>query len=124
MVIWGIGFCSSFVIAPGNSLIWIPDALLLVGFVPFLLADRVGGLWLLFGALNAFVGFVLLVVKCMPDSDFKFDSKLLVTKAHLALYHEPFAWMVIGAICFAIGVILLSIFLIRYLLRFLAKKEV
>jgi hypothetical protein len=123
VALWLLGFALAFVIAPSDRYIWIPDALLLIGFWPLLIAHRCRWLWLLFGVLNFAIGWVLLVIKCMPDSEFSFDAKVLATKTHLAQYHEPFVWMIIGFASAVVGALLLLVGLIVWLVEKFRKKK-
>ncbi|PWU00677.1 MAG: hypothetical protein C5B53_03690 [Candidatus Melainabacteria bacterium] len=115
VVLWVVGFALAFVIAPGSPYIWLPDGLLLLGFWPLLIANRCRWLWLVFGLFNTFIGFVLLVVRFMPDSEFSFDPKVLATKTHLGQYHEPFTWMILGIISAVVGAALILIGLVRWM---------
>jgi phosphoglycerol transferase MdoB-like AlkP superfamily enzyme len=115
VIVWLVGFALAFVIPPGSRLLWLPDALLLLGFAPLLISCRARWLWILFGVLNFFIGFVLLVVKYMRNDEFCFDPKILATKVHLAQYHEPFAWIIIGFFSFLTGLILVAISLAGWL---------
>ena len=122
--LWVVGFGLAFVIAPGSPYILVPDGLLLVGFWPLLIANRCRWLWLVFGVFNTFIGFVLLVVRFMPDKEFSFDPKVLATKTHLGQYHEPFTWMIVGVISAVIGLVLIVIGLVRWLVRKTRKSKV
>jgi hypothetical protein len=113
VALWVLGIALGFVIPPQSKFLCVPDALLLIGFWPFLVQLRARLLWLFFGIFNTFIGFTLLVVKYLPDDNFKVDPKVLAVKVHLAQYHEPFAWISVGIISAVIGVIrvLLSVFI-------------
>jgi len=102
----------------------VPDAFLLMGFWPLLFASRTRWLWLLFGVLNIFIGFVLLVIRYLPNDDFRSDKRILATKLHLVEYHEPFAWMTVGVLSAATGLVLLTISLVSWLVRVKKKKTV
>ena len=115
--IWLASFALAFVIPPTNRLIWVPDALLLIGFWPLLVTHRCRWLWIVFGVLNLFIGYVLLVTRSIPDDSFRFDAKVLATKQHLTLYHESFVWMEIGLISALLGVVMLIAEFIVYMVE-------
>lgn len=52
-VLWAVSIVLSFVIKPGDSRIFMPDALLLLGFFPLLWLWRRGWITFLFGLLTA-----------------------------------------------------------------------
>lgn len=105
-ILWVLGFALAFVIPPTNALIWVPDTLLLVGFLPLLFVWRFSWPWLVFGLFNVFIGFVLLTVGYVPDSEFPAD--VIKVKHHLQEYHPPLVWMIFGALTFLYGLIRLS----------------
>ena len=108
VILWVVSLGLSFVIAPGNRYIWVPDTVLLIGFWPLLIAHRSRWFWLAFGVLNMFIGICLITLTFMPDSEFaRFDPRTLATKHHLAQYHEGFAWLSVGAVSAIIGLLLL-----------------
>ena len=122
VAIWVLSLVLAFVIAPGNFYIWLPDSLLLIGFWPLLFHLRAKWLWVVVGIFNCFIGFVLLVVQCMPDQDFGFDAKALAVKIHLAQYHAPYAWMLVGFITALLGLIILAAHGTQYLITRLKAK--
>jgi hypothetical protein len=120
---WVIGIGLGFVIPVNSPQIWLPDALLLLGFWPFLCQLKARWLWIVFGLFNLFIGLTLETVKFLPDTCFSFDPKVLAVKIHLAQYHEPFAWMWIGFISALIGFVRVAIASIAWILRRLKKSK-
>lgn len=102
-VLWILGFGLAFVIPPGSPLIWLPDFLLLTGFIPVLLIWRPGWPWLVFGGLNFFIGFVLEAARWLPDN--QLPAEMVRVRMHLAEYHAPLVWMFVGAVSSIFGCI-------------------
>lgn len=100
-VFWVGGFALAFVIPPGNPFIWVPDTLLLVGFLPLLLLWRFSWPWIVFGLFNFGIGFVLLLLECIPDD--AFPAQLHAGKHHLAQYHDWRVWELLGFLAFVYG---------------------
>ncbi len=113
-LLWTGGILLAFCLPPSSSAIWVPDALLLAGFVPLLFFWRWSWPWLVFGLFNIGIGFLLQVIEYLPDSHFPAD--LVRAKKHLADYHEPFTWMVIGLLAslYGLGRLLKNIVLWAY----------
>lgn len=99
--LWIAGIALAFVITPSSPYIWVPDALLLLGFVPLLFFWSPSWPWIIFGLFNAAIGFLLQTIEYLPDS--QFPSDLVKAKTHLAQYHEPNTWMIIGFFSTAYG---------------------
>jgi hypothetical protein len=100
--IWVLGIIVSLIIKPDNELIYIPDALLLTGFVPLLYAWRFSWPWLVFGGFNFAIGIFLQLLAYIPDHFFPAD--LVYWKHHLAEYHPPIAWWIFGLFTIMFGV--------------------
>lgn len=101
-VLWCLGFFLAFVFPPDSPLIWLPDTLLLAGFLPLLFIWKPGWPWILFGILNIFIGFVLEVAKYLPDDELPGEMPLV--RAHLAEYHVPWVWFIIGFVSVVYGI--------------------
>lgn len=101
-VLWVLGFALAFVIPPTNPLIWVPDSLLLLGFLPLLFIWRFSWPWILFGLFNCGIGFILLLIEYIPDS--AFPAEIARGKQHLVQYHSWMAWMIFGILTFVYGV--------------------
>jgi hypothetical protein len=121
-VLWVVGFALAFVIPKTSPWLWLSDGLLLLGFWPLLWTYRTRWLWLIFGALNAGIGFILLVAQYIPDEYFSGHGDVLKVKAHLAEYHFPWAWILIGLVSFLIGFVRVLIALVAWI-RMRNSKE-
>jgi hypothetical protein len=104
-ILWVVGFALAFIIPKSSPWLWLSDGLLLFGFWPLLWTYRARWLWLIFGALNAGIGFILMVAQYIPDQYFSGHADMLKVKAHLAEYHFPWAWILIGLISCLIGLV-------------------
>lgn len=102
-IIWIIGLVLAFLIPPTSQFIWLPDALLLLGFFPLLIGWRPSWPWIVFGVLNICIGFVLLVSQYLPDTSL--PKEMMIVRRHLLNYHVPMVWMLIGAIATVYGTI-------------------
>lgn len=118
--LWVISIIAAFQIHPENRLIWLPDALLLLGFVPLLLLWNRGWLTFLFGLCNSFIGFFLLVLAYL-ESD-KFTGQALAMKEHLIQYHSPWSWILIGLMATAWGGVQTLYVLSRLLIK-MSRRE-
>lgn len=119
--LWVLSLVLAFQIKPENSLIWLPDALLLLGFVPLLILWRRGWLTFLFGLCNCFIGVFLLILRYL-ESD-KFTGQVLAMKEHLVMLHSPWSWFFIGLAALIWGSIQISISLGRLILKALQKND-
>ena len=99
-IIWTVGFALEFVIKAKSPYLWIPDTLLLVGFLPLLFAWKPSWPWFLFGLGNLFIGFVLVLGNYLPDADLNPVS--VPVKHHLSEMHVAIIWIIAGlaAICY------------------------
>lgn len=128
-VLWIVGFALAFVVPSNSPFMWVPDALLLIGFFPLLIFWKPSWPWLVFGVLNVVIGFVLLVATFLPVETLtaemaKAREQLTATKSpyasmfsptateqmahvhtHLAKQHSPWTWMIIGVISTIYGVV-------------------
>ncbi len=117
--LWVLSVVLAFQIPATSPLIWLPDSLLLLGFVPLLVIARQSWLVLLFGMSNAFIGFFLLVLIHL-ESD-KFVGEVLMMKQHLITMHSPWAWLCIGCAITIWGAIASTIDVVKFVKRLLAK---
>jgi hypothetical protein len=102
-IIWIAGIGVAFLIKPGTNLIYVPDALMLLGFVPLLYAWRFSWPWLVFGAINFGIGVFLQAIAFIPDS--YFPQNLWPPKHHLAEYHPSITWWVFGGFALTFGIV-------------------
>lgn len=100
---WIVGILLNFKLSVGSFWISLPDGCLLVGFLPLLYNSRYSWMWLVFGVFNGAIGFFLQMIVLMTDSDF--PNAALSMKHHLAQYHEPLVWMVVGIFAIVFGVL-------------------
>lgn len=115
--LWILSIILAFQIPATSHLIWLPDSLLLLGFVPLLVLAKQSWLVLLFGLSNAFIGFFLLVLTHL-ESD-KFVGEVLLMKQHLATMHSPWAWLTIGLLIAIWGAIASTIDIVKLIRRHL-----
>ncbi len=116
--LWVLSLILAFTIHPGEPLIWLPDTLLLLGFVPLLLLWHRWWLTLLFGLFNGGIGFFLLLLSCFNLSDFPAETRSVVGPGieHLVNYHNCWTWMVLGVISAAVGLLHLLVKICRFVL--------
>lgn len=116
--LWVLSLILAFTIHPGEPLIWLPDALLLLGFVPLLLLWHRWWLTLLFGLFNGGIGFFLLLLACFKLSDFPAETRSVIGPGieHLVGYHSCWTWMVLGVLSTAVGLVHLLVKICRFLL--------
>lgn len=113
--LWLLSIGLSFAIPPGSELIWVPDAVLLLGFFPLLWICPYSLVWIAFGILTAFIGFFLLLLTNIPTSSLPAETHKV--KEHLAEYHPSWSWMLLGVLGTAGGVVKLFLNLIKRLRR-------
>jgi len=142
-VLWIVGFALAFVIPADNPLIWIPDALLLIGFFPLLFFWKPSWPWLVFGILNVIIGFVLLVGTFIPVDTLTGEMKkareqltaqnspyasvfsetstaqMAQVHTHLVKQHSPWTWMLIGVFSTVYGLVRM----IKNIFKWAAKKK-
>jgi hypothetical protein len=142
-VLWILGFALAFVIPADNPLMWVPDALLLIGFFPLLFFWKPSWPWLVFGVLNVIIGFVLLVgtfipVETLTSEMNKAREQLTAQKSpyasvfsesstqqmahvhtHLVKQHSPWTWMIIGIVSTICGIVRM----IKNMIKWAAKKK-
>lgn len=141
--LWILGFALAFLIPADNPLMWVPDALLLIGFFPLLFFWKPSWPWLVFGVLNVIIGFVLLVGTFIPVGTLtsemnKAREQLTAQKSpyasvfsesstqqmahvhtHLVKQHSPWTWMIIGIVSTIYGIVRM----IKNMIRWAAKKK-
>jgi hypothetical protein len=100
-ILWVLGIGLAFVIPPASRFIYVPDALLMLGFFPLLYLWKYSWPWLVFGALNIGIGFLLMVIDYSPDNLFPKD--LLAPKHHLGQYHPAIVWYTTGLLAALFG---------------------
>lgn len=142
-VLWIVGFALAFVVPSNSPLMWVPDALLLIGFFPLLIFWKPSWPWLVFGVLNVVIGFVLLVATFLPVETLttemaKAREQLTAAKSpyasmfsptateqmahvhtHLAKQHSPWTWMIIGVISTIYGIVRM----IKNMVKWAASKR-
>lgn len=128
-VLWILGFALAFVVPADSPFMWVPDALLLIGFFPLLIFWKPSWPWLVFGFLNVVIGFILLVATFLPVETLvsemaKARQQLTEAKSpyvsvfseatseqmahvhtHLAKQHSPWTWMIVGIISVIYGIV-------------------
>jgi hypothetical protein len=128
-VLWILGFALAFVFPSDSPFMWVPDALLLIGFFPLLIFWKPSWPWLVFGFLNVVIGFILLVASFLPVETLttemaKARQQLTEAKSpyasvfsetsteqmahvhtHLAKQHSPWTWMIVGIISVIYGIV-------------------
>ncbi|MBX9880059.1 MAG: hypothetical protein K2Y22_16495 [Candidatus Obscuribacterales bacterium] len=102
-VIWLISFALSFVIPAGSPYIWLPDFLLLAGFVPLLVSYKPAWPWFVFGIGNVLIGFVLETAKHMPDNILPEYARPV--QDHLIQMHVSMVWIKVGLLSIIYGLI-------------------
>ena len=94
-MLWTASFFLAFVIPSNSPYLWLPDTLLLVGFVPLLLVWKPTWPWFVFGVCNVVIGFALAVARYLPDADL--PAHMPKVRQHLAEFHVPLVWILLGA---------------------------
>ncbi len=142
-VLWILGFALAFVVPADSPYMWVPDALLLIGFFPLLIFWKPSWPWLVFGVLNVVIGFVLLVATFLPvetlttemakarqqltDAKSPYASAFSQTATeqmahvhtHLAKQHSPWTWMIVGIISTIYGIVRM----IKNMIKWAAAKR-
>lgn len=116
-VLWIAGFLLAFVVPAASPFIWVPDTLLLAGFLPLLVFWRPAWPWLAFGVLNVFIGVVLFVAQFLPDSEL--PGEMPRVRQHLAELHVPLVWVLFGVFSFLFGLVRI----VRGALAFLGRRR-
>lgn len=101
VVLWSLSLILAFMIPARNALLWLPDALLLGGFLPLLWLWRVHWFTLLFGLFNTFIGFFLLVFANLMEDDAvlaKLTPQVKAAGMHLVTMHSAWTWMIVGVL--------------------------
>lgn len=117
-VLWLLSIALAFLIHAGQPLIWLPDFLLLAGFVPLLWLWRIPVLTLLFGISNFAIGaFILLLASFEPGT---FPKESLPMLDHLTTMHCWQAWMAVGIVTSLWGLVTLVMQIVSWLKK---KRE-
>lgn len=93
-VLWSLSFFLAFIISSKSHYIWVPDLLLLSGFVPLLLMWKPAWPWLVFGCLNVLIGFVLEVNNWIPAA--QLPVNMHAVHQHLMQFHVSMVWILVG----------------------------
>ncbi len=142
-VLWIVGFALAFVIPADNPFMWVPDAMLLIGFFPLLFFWKPSWPWLVFGILNVVIGFVLLVGTFIPVDTLTTEMKkareqlteqkspyasvfsesstqqMAHVHTHLVKQHSPWTWMLVGVFSTIYGIVRM----IKNTIKWAAKKK-
>jgi hypothetical protein len=102
-VIWLISFALSFVFQPGSPYIWLPDFLLLAGFLPLLISFKPAWTWFVFGIGNVIVGFALEMARQMPDG--ALPAYTTPVQTHLNQMHVSMVWIRVGLLSILYGLV-------------------
>lgn len=100
-VIWTVSFILSFVLKPDSPYIWLPDFLLLLGFVPLLVSYKAAWPWFVFGIGNMLVAFSIETARYMPDSVLPVQA--MPAKEHLYQMHVSIVWIRMGLLSLIYG---------------------
>ncbi len=111
-LLWVLSLVLAFQIPGGSKDIWLPDTLLLLGFLPLLMLWRQSWLTLLFGIFNGLIGFFLLILINLESE--KFVGQVLAMKEHLTSMHSPWAWLSVSLIAVTWGAVACVIDLIKF----------
>lgn len=114
-ILWTASLIASLIIKPGSAYIHLPDALLLAGFLPLLVAAKPAWPWFVFGILNVVIGFALQTSECIPAGTLPKES--LPIKEHLKEMHVPIVWILFGLLALACGIIKIIGGLISWLMK-------
>ncbi len=113
--LWVLSMVLSFYIPPSSSYIWVPDFVLLIGFLPLIYICPYSLIWIVFGILTAFIGCFLQLLTNIPDAPFPPAS--IIVKKHLADYHPCWSWMIVGTLVTICGTIKLVINICKYFIK-------
>lgn len=102
-VIWLISFALSFVVQPGSPYIWLPDFLLLAGFLPLLISYKPAWPWFVFGIGNVIIGFALETARQMPDGTL--PAYTTGVQNHLNQMHVSMVWIRVGLLSIIYGLV-------------------
>lgn len=120
-IIWVVGIILAFIIPAHSALIWLPDALLLIGFGPCLYQWKQHWFTLFFGLANTFIGMFLLVLEYLPAD--KFPGQAGQMRDHLISMHSAYTWMIIGVLSAIWGLVGCLIWLALVIKRKLNQKK-
>ncbi len=125
-VLWGVGFLLLFVLEPGSRYVWTSDALLLLGFFPGLFLYRAGWTWFVFGLINTFTGFMLIMATII---DKYIDDKSVLTpqfyaaQDHITKMHPGLTWILLGLVAVLFGLFRMTRTIIRWVRRRMQKRS-
>lgn len=111
--LWIVSIVLAFIIKAGDKFAFVPDLLLLLGFFPVLALWRRGWLTLLFGLLNTFIGFFLLILQYLDDD--LFQGPMQMMRHHLISMHSCWTWILLGLVALIWGAVSTSISLVRWI---------
>jgi len=117
-ILWVAGCALPFFVPKSSPFLWLSDALLLIGFWPFLVLFGAWWAWLVLGILNFFIGCVLAIVRYTGDENFPGRPDIIQVKHHLAEYHFEYVWMILGIISTIVGFVLM----IKAIMRWTANR--
>jgi hypothetical protein len=121
-LMWVASLVFSFVIKPADKLVFIPDALLLLGFFPLLWLWRRDWLTFLFGLFNGLIGFFLVILQFLPDE--KFTGAMQLMRTHLLQMHSSWTWLILGVVAMLWAAVGMSISLFGWVSRLTKNNRV
>jgi hypothetical protein len=120
-LLWLVSIVLAFQISKESTWFWLPDGLLLLGFIPLLMLWRKAWLTLLFGICNTLIGFFLLILTYLESE--KFVGEVLAMKEHLIHFHSPWIWMIFGVIPIFWALAEFSISSFKFFVRQIQKRR-
>jgi hypothetical protein len=102
-----LSIVASFSIPSNSPFIWVPDFILLAGFLPLLWICPYSLVWIAFGIMNLLIGFFLLLLTNIPNSALPASS--ISIKKHLEEFHPCWTWMLLGLLVTICGSVRLII---------------
>ena len=120
-LLWLVSIVLAFQIPKESAWFWLPDGLLLLGFIPLLILWRKAWLTLLFGICNTLIGFFLLILTYLESE--KFVGEVLAMKEHLIHFHSPWIWMIFGVIPIFWALVEFSISIFKYFMGQIQKRH-
>lgn len=120
-LLWLASIFLAFQIPKESTWFWLPDGLLLLGFIPLLMLWRKAWLTLLFGICNTLIGFFLLILTYLESE--KFVGEVLAMKEHLIHFHSPWIWMIFGIIPIFWALVEFSAGIFKFILRRIRTRQ-
>ncbi len=114
-LLWVLSLVFSFVIKPGDRLVFVADGLLLLGFFPLLWFWRRDWITFLFGLFNGLIGFFLMILQFLPDE--KFTGAMQLMRTHLLQMHSSWTWLILGVVAMIWGAIGMALALVGWISR-------